>query len=217
MRLALACPLALVALAAAATPATQRPTAQDLTARVQARYRAVRDFRADFSQTTRSSLLPQTRVDSGSVKVQKPGLMRWEYTDPEEQIFGSDGKEFYLYVAADRVVTYTPVPEPGDENTALLFLAGRGDLVSDFTSYLPAEQPSDAEWHLSLAPRQKEADYEYIILMVDRRSLRFTGLETVEADGARSTIRLSNYRENVGLKASEFAFTPPRGTEIIRR
>ncbi|HUF47008.1 MAG TPA: outer membrane lipoprotein carrier protein LolA, partial [Vicinamibacterales bacterium] len=175
-----------------------------------------RDFRADFTQTTRSAMLPQTTVNHGTVKVRKPGLMRWEYIEPEKQTVGTDGKDFYMYIAADRVVTYTPLPEPGDENTALLFLAGRGNLVSDFTAYLPADQPDD-EWHLSLAPRRREADYEYVVLMVDRRSLRLNGLETVEQDGSRSTIRFSNYRENVGLEPLEFAFTPPRGTEIIRR
>lgn len=216
MRVFTALALAFVMLGAAA-PAGQRPSAADLTARIQARYASVRDFRADFTQTTRSALLPQTDVSSGTVRVQKPGLMRWDYTEPEKQVAGSDGREWYFYVEADRVVTYAPLPEPGEENTALLFLAGRGNLATDFTSYLPADQTNAAEWHLSLAPRRKEADYEYLVLMVDRQSLRLAGLETVEADGGRSTIRFANYRENVGLKASEFAFTPPRGTEVIRR
>jgi outer membrane lipoprotein carrier protein len=206
--------LALAALAAA--PAAQEPTADELARRIQARYESVRDFTAEFTQTTRSALLPQTSVERGTVKIRKPGLMRWEYDEPEKKVAGSDGTDFYVYVAADRVVTFTPLPKPGEESTALLFLSGRGNLATDYSTHMPADQPA-GEWHLALTPRRAQDDYSYVILMVDRRNLRMQGLETVEPDGGRSTIRFTNYRENVGLGPGDFRFVTPRGVEAIRR
>jgi outer membrane lipoprotein carrier protein len=205
-----------VLLALAALPPEQPPAAEELARRIQARYESVRDFTADFTQTARSALLPQTSIERGSVKIRKPGLMRWEYTDPEKKIAGTDGTDFYVYVVADRVVTYNTLPKPGEESTALLFLAGRGNLATDYIPHLPAEQPA-GEWHLALAPRRPQEDYKHVILMVDRATLRLQGLETVEHEGGRSTIRFTNYRENVGLKAGDFTFTRPRGVEAIRR
>jgi outer membrane lipoprotein carrier protein len=206
--------LALAALVAA--PAAQEPAADELGRRIQARYELVRDFTADFTQTTRSALLPQTSVERGSVKLRKPGLMRWEYVEPEKKVAGSDGTDFYVYVVADRVVTYTSLPKPGEETTALLFLSGRGNLATDYSAHMPADQPA-GEWHLALTPRRAQDEYSYVILVVDRQTLRLLGLETVEHEGGRSTIRFTNYRENVGLKPADFQFTKPRGVEAIRR
>ncbi len=148
--------LALAALVAA--PAAQEPAADELGRRIQARYELVRDFTADFTQTTRSALLPQTSVERGSVKLRKPGLMRWEYVEPEKKVAGSDGTDFYVYVVADRVVTYTSLPKPGEETTALLFLSGRGNLATDYSAHMPADQPA-GEWHLALTPRRAQDEY----------------------------------------------------------
>ncbi len=216
MTRALAALVALTWLAAAPLAQAQRPAADDLARRLQARYETIRDFTADFTQTTRSALLPQTSVERGSVRMRKPGLMRWDYVEPEKKIAGSDGEDYYLYVVADRVVTFTPLPGPGEESTALLFLAGRGSLATDYLPHLPADQPP-GEWHLALTPRRAQGDYAFVVLMVERQSLRIVGLETVDDQGGRSTIRFSRYRENVGTPATEFAFTRPRGVEVIRR
>jgi outer membrane lipoprotein carrier protein len=210
-------PAAMVAVAMLGTAVwAQQPSAGDLARRVQARYESVRDFTASFTQTTKSALLPQTAITTGTVKIRKPGLMRWEYVEPEKQTVGSDGTDLYFYVPADRVVTYSALPKPGEEDTALLFLAGRGNLATDYSTHMPAEQP-DGEWHLALTPRRRLDDYDHVVLMVDRRDLRLRGIEWFERDGGRSTIRFANYRENVGLKAAEFQFTRPRGVELIRR
>jgi outer membrane lipoprotein carrier protein len=208
----------LVAVTAALVPlaAQAPPTAETLVARLQARYDTVRDFSADFTQTTRSSLLPQMSVEYGQVQVKKPGRMRWTYREPQEKVAGADGTDFYVYVKDDRLVTYTPLPEPGEASTAMLFLAGLGNLTRDFSAHVPPEQPED-EWHLLLTPHAAQDDYEVLTLMVDRGSLALTGVETTDAQGGRSTIRFANYRENTGLGDGLFVFTPPRGVEIIRR
>jgi NAD+ synthase (glutamine-hydrolysing)/outer membrane lipoprotein carrier protein len=114
------------------------------------------------------------------------------------------------------VVTIDPLPPIDAQPTPLLFLSGRGDLTTDYRPHLPADQP-EGEWHLALAPRRAQEDYAYLVLIVDRRTLGVRGIETVEEDGSRTTIRFSRVRENVGLEPAEFTFTPPRGVEVIRR
>jgi outer membrane lipoprotein carrier protein len=206
---------ALVLTAAGLGSARQQPAAGDLAGRIQARYERVRDFTADFTQTTKSALLPQTTTERGRVKILKPSRMRWDYLEPERKIVGADGDESYFYVVADRVVTFSPLPPPGTEDTALMFLAGRGDLTRDYLTHMPAAQPP-GEWHLALTPHASQ-EYSYLVLIVDRKTLQIRGIDVYDEQGGLSSIRLTNYRENQGLKPAEFELTPPPGVEVIGR
>jgi outer membrane lipoprotein carrier protein len=184
-----------------------------LAARVQARYSTVHDFTADFTQRQTSPLLPKPVVDRGEVKIKKPGRMRWVYSTGGRHQVISDGTTIYAYFPQDRHVSPTPMPQGDDASTALLFLAGQGNLTRDFTATLPAEQPTD-EWRLILRPRTAEADFEALTLEVDRASLAFRGLVVVDQQGDTSAFRFTNMRENRGLSDSEFTFVIPRGVEV---
>jgi outer membrane lipoprotein carrier protein len=198
---------------AARLPAQEVPTAQELAARIQAHYATVRDFTADFTLTQTSPLLPKAVVERGDVKIKKPGRMRWNYTTSDRQQFISDGTTMYAYFPRGRYADRIPMPARDDVSTALLFLAGRGDLTRDFVATLPESQPA-GEWRVILTPRAKQAEFERLTLDVDRASLAFRGLVVVHVQGATDTFRFSNLRENRGLADSEFVFTAPRGVEI---
>jgi outer membrane lipoprotein carrier protein len=204
-----------VLLSAPAAPGAvePQPTATDLAARVQARYNTISDFTADFTQRQTSPLLPKPVVDRGEVKIKKPGRMRWVYATGERHQVISDGTTIYAYFPQDRHVSPTPMPQGDDASTALLFLAGQGNLTRDFTATLPAEQPT-GEWRLTLRPRAAEADFETLTLEVDRTSLAFRGLVVVDQEGGTSAFRFTNLRENRGLSNSEFTFVIPRGVEV---
>lgn len=199
-------------------PASTRPEAQtqaatDLAARVQARYNTIRDFTADFTQRQTSPLLPKPVLERGDVKVKKPGRMRWTYSTGDRNQVVSDGTTIYFYFPADRYVSPSPIPRGDDASTALLFLAGQGNLTRDFVVSLPAEQVAD-EWHLLLRPRTREADFETLTLQVDRATLAFRGLVTVDQQGGTSAFRFTSLRENRGLPDGDFAFAVPRGVEV---
>lgn len=189
------------------------PSASALAARVQARYRTVRDFTAAFTQTETNALLPKPVVDRGEVKVLKPSRMRWTYTSGDRNEFVSDGTRQYSYFRRDRYVQITAVPRDDEASTALLFLAGRGDITRDFTASLPADQPA-GEWRLVLTPRRPQADFETLTLEVDRQSLALRGLVATDAQGTTRAFRFTDMRENRGLSDREFEFEIPRGVEI---
>lgn len=205
--------LALTANGAGTPVAGQSPSAADLAARVQARYATIGDFTADFSQRQTNPLLPKPVDERGTVKVKKPGRMRWTYTTGDHNEVISDGTMIYAYFRPDRYVTVTPMPKPDEASTALLFLTGRGDLSRDFIASLPADHPPD-EWRLVLRPRTRQADFETLTLEVDRDSLAFRGLVVVDEQGGMSAFRFTNMRENVGLSDDVFSFAIPRGVEV---
>lgn len=191
------------------------PAAEDLARRIQAHYDTVRDFTADFTHGYRGGPLRQTFSERGNVRVKKPGRMYWIYTEPEQKEFVSDGSKIYSYLKADRVVYVTDVPTGTDVSTAILFLAGRGNLNRDFRAALPAQQPADA-WQLDLTPKTPQADFTTLSLLVDRKSLALKGLTSVDTQGGTHVFTFTKLRENVGLSDNQFAYKIPRGAEVRR-
>ena len=191
-----------------------QPAAADLAQRMQARYQTIQDFTANFTQTYQGVLLRQKRTESGTLVIKKPNRVRFEYTQPEKKTFVSNGVVFRSYIPADKLGTEDPLPKDNQQSTALLFLAGRGDLVRDFRPSMPATQPA-GEWHLLLTPKSVQADFQTLTLIIDRTSLALRGFSTVDDQGT-STIRLSNLKENTGVKDAVFAFEFPKGIQIRR-
>ena len=181
---------------------------------LQARYQSVRDFTADFVQSYRGGVLRTETRESGTVAVKKPGMMRWTYTSPERKEFVSDGLKMYSYIPEDRQVTVSDVPADSEAPTPVLFLAGKGDLVKDFTAE-KAQTPVQGSVAVKLTPRRNEPEYEYLIVAVDPASLQIRALTTKDRQGGESTIRFENLKENKGISDKDFAFRIPRGVDVI--
>ncbi len=193
----------------------QAPPAADLAQSLQKRYATIRDFRADFTHEVKGAVLRTiATTERGEVKVKKPGRLWMAYTAPYKKAFVADGAFVYTYNASDRAGTRGPMPQGDDISVAILFLAGRGDLVKDFRASMPASQPA-GEWQLVLTPIKRQQDFATLTLAVDRATLAIRGMTTVDAQGGTFILRFTNLRENVGLKDSDFRFTFPRGTHVI--
>jgi len=208
---------ALVATAAAAPPQTATPPApSDLARAIQQKYDTVKDLSASFTQSYRGGVLRRETTERGTVKIKKPGRMRWVYEDPERKEFVSDGSRIYSYIPEDRQVLVAPVPADREATTPALFLSGHGDLARDFVASFPAA-PDEAPgtWSLTLTPRRPEAEYETLTLVVDRGTYRLRKLVTTDAQGGRSTFTFADVRENVGMADSVFRFAIPRGVDVV--
>lgn len=191
-----------------------RLPAADTARALQQKYDTVKDFTANFTHTYEGGVLKKKSTEQGTVQIKKPGKMRWEYTSPEKKTFVSDGVQIYSYVPADKQGIRSPVPKDDEATTAMLFLAGKGNLLRDFdVSYV--EAPSADTVALRLDPRRKQRDYDWLIVAADKTSMQIRQLTAADQQGGRSTFQFSHYRENTGLADSVFAFTFPRGTDVI--
>ena len=202
---------------AIATPAlrAQAPQSPDAVARaLQKRYEGVRDFSADFVHTYRGGVLKTETREQGTVSVKKPGMMRWIYVKPERKEFISDGKMVYSYIPEDKQVIVANVPPDDAATTPAMFLAGKGDIVRDFTSSFEASPPAGAV-ALKLTPKKSEPEYEYLVITVDAKTMQLRGLTTKDGQGGLSTLMFSNLKENTGISDKEFAFRVPRGVDVI--
>jgi outer membrane lipoprotein carrier protein len=205
--------VAAVVHASAAQP-TPSPSAAEVGAALQRKYDNLRDFTADFTHAYEGGVLRKKVTERGTVMVKKPGKMRWNYTSPEDKVFVSDGRRIYLYVPADRQVMVSPVPEEDQATTAVLFLAGKGDLTRDFAvSFVPGA-PAD-KYKLRLDPKQPERDYDWLELLVDKDTMRIVTLHAGDRQGGQSAFLFTNFKENTGLSDKTFEFKIPRGVDVI--
>ena len=196
-----------------AQPATN-PPAVEIARSLQQKYDSVRDFTADFVQTYEAGVLRRKRVERGTVLIKKPGRMRWNYTSPEKKTFVSDGQKIYLHVPADKQVMVSPVPAEDQATSAVLFLMGKGNLTRDFTVTHGAGATAST-YVLRLEPKIRQAEYDWLQLTVDRSTLQILALTAGDMQGGTSAFQFSNLKENVGLSDKSFAFSIPRGTEVI--
>jgi outer membrane lipoprotein carrier protein len=197
--------------------AQTRPPAGELARSLQQRYNRVRDFSASFVHTYRGGVLRTQATERGTMRVKKPGMMRWEYTAPEKKTFVSDGTKIYSYIPQDRQVIVSDVPRGEQASTPILFLAGKGDLTRDFTaSYAEEKTPAvPGTWPLKLVPKKPEPEYDSLVLHLDPATLQIRALTTTDAQGGESRFTFSNMKENQGLSDKEFAFRIPRGVDVI--
>ena len=208
--------LAMVGLLAASRPVlAQAPLPDELARSLQKRYATIKDFRADFTHEVQGSVLRTLRtIERGEIMVRKPGRVWMKYSPPQKKDFVADGTCVYTHVAADRSGTRGAMPQGDDISIAILFLAGRGDLVKDFRATMPVSQSPDA-WRLTLTPVKRQEDFATMTLVVDRKTLVLRGLTTLDHKGGTFVFAFTNIRENVGLKDSDFHFTFPRNTNVI--
>ncbi|HTI36236.1 MAG TPA: outer membrane lipoprotein chaperone LolA [Vicinamibacterales bacterium] len=189
-------------------------SAEEAARAVQRHYDQVKDFTADFTHTYQGGVLKKTVTERGMVQIKKPGKMRWEYTSPERKTFVSDGHKIYSFVPADRQVVVTDMPREDEATTAVLFLAGKGDVSRDFSVRF-ADNQADEGWALHLEPRHKQRDYDWLVLVADRKTWQIRSLTAADRQGGTSTFDFTNYRENTGLSDKIFAFSIPRGVDVI--
>jgi outer membrane lipoprotein carrier protein len=209
--LAVAIPIALfLGLGLASGQAT--PTAQEVATSIQRKYDTIRDFSADFVHTHEGGVLKRKRVERGTLLVKKPGKMRWTYQAPDEKIFVSDGVRLIQYFPDENRALVSEVPD--DDQAAVLFLAGRGNLTRDFNVSFAQGGDTAPTWTLRLEPRKPQPEYDWLEIAAARNTLVLQSLTVAEKQGSRSTFVFANFKENPGLADKTFAFSIPRGAEV---
>jgi chaperone LolA len=94
---------------------------------VESRYHSARTLRAVFLERYTEGRTT-VRLESGTAYFSRPGRMRWEYEEPENKLFLTDGKTVWFYVPADHTVSLAPMKESSDLRTPLSLITGRSTL-----------------------------------------------------------------------------------------
>ena len=105
---------------------TSPPNAKDLAARVDRHYNELRSLKATFSESYEG--LGIHRTEGGTLLLQKPGRMKWEYSSPPGKLFVLDGRFAWFYASGDPQVQRVPAKDLDDLRSPLRLLLGHTEL-----------------------------------------------------------------------------------------
>lgn len=205
-----------------AAPQPPRIAAADerLTATVRAlqkTYEDTREFEARFTQRYTYALLRRTQESHGVVRFKKPGLMRWDYTDPTPKTFLIDGTRLWVHQPKDNTVLVDHCFKQDGLTASVAFLWGAGDIEKQFrVAWFDGTFGAASDLHLALEPHEANGIFKRLILVVDPVSYRVKQSVVVDPNGNINQFLYEDLRFNHGVPANAFVFSAPAGTHTAR-
>jgi len=192
-------------------------TGQEVLSEIQNRYEKTNDFEANFIQEYIGKVMKQPNKGEGKVYFKKKGMMRWDYTVPNQKLI-SDGHTLWYYQPEEKQVLVSDVSKVLKEKTPLAFLAGEGNLGRDFNLLNLNESVSQKEdnYVVELASKEPLATVSKLILTVDKKTYIVLQADVVDGLGNVTRTRFIDTKTNVGLSNSFFQFTIPPRTDVIK-
>lgn len=187
--------------------------AQALSEAVQKRYASIMAIQASFEQESFLAALDTSEASSGSVWFRKPGLMRWNYTQPEEQVFLIRDHTVWYYQKAEKQLLIDNIDEMLLSDLPVSFLFGIGNLARDFEALSICRSSSGRV--LSLRPRNSSSDQlKHFELLVDAESVLPRGARVTDASGNITAIELRQIDIDPEIPGKTFDAEFPSGTDI---
>ncbi len=188
---------------------------QQLADRVDRRYNRLNTLTADFTEIYKGAGVQRT--ESGTLWLKKPGRMRWDYREPRQKLFLTDGKKAYFYVPGEHQARQTPVKNLDDLRSPLRYLLGKSKLQKEFSGLSLANVAPLEGGNVILqgVPKSMADRLSRVLLEVSPDGTIFR-IVAEELDGSSTEFRFRNQRENVNIPDARFQFHPPAGVELIQ-
>lgn len=169
---------------------------------VSAHLRAVQTMTATFAQTDRNG-----GVMTGKLLLKRPGHIRFEYPPTAKLLVVGDGKALTVIDYAVKQVSRWPI---GDSPLSVL-LNPKAD-IARFAKPVPSTDPNVV---VIQARDPKRPEFGVISIGFTRRGgppagLMLEGWSVIDAQGNRSTVRLTNQQFNVAISDEAFRWNDPR-------
>jgi len=184
---------------------------KELVASVEAYYAEKGDFSAEFEQVVKRSHLPDRPITKrGRVYFKKPGMMRWDYEEPDKVYYVSDGEFLWNYIPESKLCYKLKVKD-SELFYALKFLWGDGSLDKDFDV---SDGGKEGEHRVIVVkPRESEQNFQVLKLLVAPDSSRIA--ETLLVDPAGNESRLQFLKiSHQKLPEKGFKFKPPADVQV---
>lgn len=190
----------------------------EIISKVEARFESIKNFKAKFTQKLFNAAMGESEKSAGTVAMQKPLKMAWEYTEPVEQQIVSDGKNLFFYIPADKQVIREPIGKILTSRSPALFLAGNRKLSDIFTIELEPAANKDRikdEIELTLYPIEKSLTLTRLILRVGGKDYTVRSFTLYDWAGNRTDIEFTEMEVNGKIDGKRFVFEKPEGVEQI--
>ena len=188
---------------------------QTVALNIEKAFASLRSLRADFEQSYYSASIATPLLEKGKLYLQKPDLMRWEYLEPERNIFiYKEGVSLAYFPEDNQLFRHALSPEEKDWAIFSL-LAGRAK-IADTYIIEPADFPSDRKSpvQIKLVPKA-EGEVSYILLEADPETWLLDKAILLDWAGNKQEFRFSGLKLNPRLDPRTFELDVPADCEVI--
>ncbi len=152
-------------------------------------------------------------TESGTLYLQRPGKMRWDYARPEGKIAISDGTIFRMYNPNSNQVRQVELEAMTDLRAPLSFLLGRMRLRRMFRN-LRVEEAQGMPMLIGDGRSARDV-YRRVEFDFDPDGFGITGIRIVGRDESVNVYEFSGERPNLSLASDLFEFEAPPGAEVV--
>jgi outer membrane lipoprotein carrier protein len=187
--------------------AAASPTA--LAQKVQSFYERTSDLEARFVQTYTYAAFGRAQVSKGTLRVKKPGKLRWDYASPAKKTIVVNGSRLVQYEPEANQVYVDERFDASAMSAAVTFLIGRGRLDREF------DVAADAQGRLVLTPKKPDPRVAKVVLTVgDSGEVKATQVE--DGSGNLNLVAFEDVKRNVGLADEAFALDLPKDVHRVK-
>ncbi len=185
-----------------------------LAKRIQAFYAHTRDFSSAFAQHYSYAAMGKVEDSTGTVRIKKPGLVRWDYAKPEVRSLYLQGKTLWIWKPEDKEAVVNRNFGGEQLSSAFTFLWGKGDLLKEFVPKAVARPPDLPEGDgLELRPKKPVTGVVKLLFIVGKTGQVLASVVT-NPQGDVNQIVFSGTTIDQGLDEALFHFEPPKGAYV---
>ncbi len=178
---------------------------------IEQRY-AGKEFSASYEQTSLLKALEVTETASGKVFFSHPGMMRWEYREPEVHQIISDGVNLWIYKPEEKQVSKGSAAKFFKEGAGGAFLSDISTVRKNYNITINGIDDSIIE--MTMIPKIKNPDISSITITVGKDNHNIKKVVTFNSYGDATELLFSNITFT-DIDDSLFEFTIPNGVDII--
>ena len=178
-------------------------------------YRSMQFLEASFIQTSSGISFPVPLVQQGTLQVQKPNKLRWEFSGPSARLFLSDGSDLWIVDEAEKTCTHYSAVMDSLQRFLAVFNGAAG-LAEHYKISLASGAESRADQHtLKLVPKVADGSVDAIYLRVDQQTSMIAAVVTVSAFGDRTETALQGVTLGKERPAEYFRWLQQPGFQLI--
>ena len=168
-------------------------------------------FGARFDQVVIGARGRTLQSAEGTVRMERPGRLRWEVTAPYPQIIVSDGVDLYVFDPDLAQVTVQPLAEAPDDTPGRLLTGALDELEALFDVARDSEAAGRRAF--VLRPRADDSLFDHIRLEFAGPLL--AGIDIVDHLDQVTELRFHDQTLRPALSPGVFDFTVPEGVDVI--
>jgi len=192
-----------------AAPGADPAGAAALAREVQAYYERTKDLEARFVQTFTYASFGRSQTSRGTLRVKKPGKLRWDYLEPTPKTIVVNGSRLVQYEPDANQVYVDEHFDATALSAAVTFLLGKGSLEKEFAL------SSTGSGRLVLTPRQADGRVREVVLTVGEGG-QVTATRVVDGSGNVNELTFEGLKRNVGLKDDLFVLELPKDVHRVQ-